>query len=479
MAGLLTGHVEGLPKRSITEETCSKFGYKISEMNGRKAQVAPYFDEAGVEVAQKVRFADKTFTITGDMTKAGLFGQNLWSSGKKIVITEGEIDAMSVSQVQGNKWPVVSIPTGASGAKKAIAKALNWLEGFDEVVFMFDMDEPGRAAAAECAELLPPGKAKIAALPLKDANECLQQGKADAIISAMWNAKVFRPDGVVDGKDLWQDIITEDSVVTQMYPWAGLNEKTHGFRQSELVTITAGSGIGKSAVVREIAYSLLQRGESVGMIMLEESTKRTSLGLMGLAMNKPLHLDRSGVTPEQMRDAFEATVGNGKCYLYDHFGSTQIDNLLARVRYLAKACDCRWIILDHLSIVVSGLGDGDERRLIDNAMTALRSLVQETGVGLFLVSHLKRPEGKGHEEGATTSLSQLRGSHSIAQLSDMVLGLERNQQGENPNTTVLRVLKNRFSGETGVGCSLVWDQATGRLNEADGFTEEATPNTDF
>jgi twinkle protein len=198
--------------------------------------------------------------------------------------------------------------------------------------------------------------------------------------------------------------------------------------------------------------------------MLEESTKRTALGLMGLHLNRPLHIDRTGVTEEQMKEAFAATVGNGRCYLYDHFGSTEIDNLLARVRYLAKACECKWIFLDHLSIVVSGLGDGDERRLIDNAMTALRSLVQETGVGLILVSHLKRPEGKGHEEGAATSLSQLRGSHAIAQLSDMVLGLERNQQGDDANQTVVRVLKNRFSGETGLACHLRYEQGTGRLH---------------
>jgi twinkle protein len=152
--------------------------------------------------------------------------------------------------------------------------------------------------------------------------------------------------------------------------------------------------------------------------------------------------------------------------LYDHFGSSDIDNLVNRVRYLARGCGCNWIILDHLSIVISGLGDGDERRLIDNAMTYLRTLVEETGVGLFLVSHLRRPEGdRGHEQGAKTALSQLRGSHSIAQLSDMVIGLERNQQGDNPNTTTIRVLKNRFSGETGIAGYLAYSQETGRLIE--------------
>jgi twinkle protein len=133
---------------------------------------------------------------------------------------------------------------------------------------------------------------------------------------------------------------------------------------------------------------------------------------------------------------------------------------------LAKALDCKYIFLDHLSIVVSAMEEGgDERKLIDRTMTLLRTLVQETGIGLIIVSHLKRPDGKGHEEGAQTSLNQLRGSHAIAQLSDMVIGLERNQQGDTPNETVFRVLKNRFSGETGEAGSLFYNTDTGRLTE--------------
>ena len=97
-------------------------------------------------------------------------------------------------------------------------------------------------------------------------------------------------------------------------------------------------------------------------------------------------------------------------------------------------------------------------------MTRCRSLVEELGIGLILISHLRRPEGKGHEEGASTSLSQLRSSHSIAQLSDMVIGLERNQQDpENANITTMRVLKNRFSGETGEATKLNYEPKTGRL----------------
>ena len=101
-------------------------------------------------------------------------------------------------------------------------------------------------------------------------------------------------------------------------------------------------------------------------------------------------------------------------------------------------------------------------------MTRLRTLVQETGIAMIVVSHLRRPDGKGHEEGAVTSLSQLRGSASIGQLSDMVIGLERDAQHDDPeirHTTKVRVLKNRFSGITGPCCDLKYDMDTGRLAE--------------
>jgi len=135
---------------------------------------------------------------------------------------------------------------------------------------------------------------------------------------------------------------------------------------------------------------------------------------------------------------------------------------------MAKALDCKYIMLDHVSIIVSAQSNGDERKAIDEIMTKLRTMVEATGVSLIIVSHLKRPEKKGHEEGAATSLAQLRGSASIAQLSDMVLGLERNGQADCPikrNTTHVRVLKNRFSGITGKAADLFYDAKTGRMYE--------------
>ena len=468
-----------LTKRCIGKDTCSKFKYFSTVYKGKPCQVACYYDDSGNLVGQKLRFPDKSFAVLGNISNR-LYGSQLWAGGKKIVITEGEIDCLTVSQLQGNKWPVVSIPNGAQAAKKAIESNLEYLENFEEVILMFDMDDPGRKASEECAKVLPAGKAFIANLPLKDPNECLLEGKGSDVIQAIWNAKPYRPDGIVSGTDLYEKCVTDidDLKDSVEYPWKALQEKTKGARHGELYVFTSGSGMGKSTILRELEYYFgVQRGELCGIVALEESTRKTGMELMSIHLNKRLILDPEGADEDERGRAFNETIGNGKFFLYDHFGSLDSGNLLSKLRYMIVSLGCKRIFLDHISIVVSGMDtneDGGERKAIDKLMTNLRSLVEETGATMFVVSHLKRPEKKGHEEGAQVSLSQLRGSGAIAQLSDMVIGLERNQQGDNPNVLTLRVLKNRFSGDTGVSGHLYYDQDTGRLSDY-----EADPECPF
>lgn len=469
------GEVRDLTSRKLRADTCQHWSYRVGEFSGRPAQFAYYLDpETRKPVAAKVRFADKTFAFIGNPKAAPLYGQWLWrDGGKMIVVCEGEIDAMSVSQVQNLKWPVVSVQNGAQGAARSVRKALDFLNKFETVVFMFDMDEPGRAAAIECAKLLPPGKAKIASLSLKDANDMLKANRGSEIVEAIWGAKEYRPDGIIGVDDVWDAAMKEESVPSVSYPWEGLTKKTSGIRKRELVTITAGSGIGKSLFCREIAYDLIANKHwKVGYIALEESPKRTVLGVAGVGLNRPLHLNRSGVADDELTGIHDRL--KDRLFLYDSFGSVDPDNLQERLRYLAVGLQCDALVLDHISIAISGLEDIDERRALDVMMTKLRSLVEETGVAMFVVSHLRRPaqSDKGHEQGLQTSLAQLRGSHAIAQLSDMVIGLERNQQGDNPNETVMRVLKNRYTGETGEAGSLFFNKETGRLLEQPFETED-------
>ena len=464
----ILGEIKALKKRGINASTVKKWDYRTAIHGEGTVQVANYRDGGKEITGQKVRKADKTFFWTG--TKSNKFwGQHKWKGGRRLVVTEGEIDALTVSQLGECKWPTVSVPNGAQSAKNIFKKNIEWLEKFDQVVICFDQDDEGQKAAEECAVLLSPGKVFVVSLPLKDANEMLMEGRVDELTSALWEANPWRPDGIVGVDEVWENYLRTEIEDSYQYPFNGLNEKLRGIRKQEIVCITAGAGQGKSQVAKEIAFHLIQNSLKVGYVALEESNLKTLIGLLSLHLNTPYHLNK--ITSED-KDKMEWAIKDlhlpDKLHFYDHWGSLDEDNLMARLRFLAKGFDCDFIVLDHISIVVSGLDTNDERRTIDVLMTKLRSFVQETQVGLIIISHLKKPFGaKGYEEGAQTSLNSLRGSASIAQISDNVFGLERDQQGEDPDLVTVRVLKNRLSGETGVACHLRYNRDTGRLKEVD------------
>ena len=484
-----TGILGALTDRKISSETAKKYGVTITRNKDGsiKEHLYPYYSD-GKKIAQKIRSVKtKDFRIEGSVRDADLFGtQSTQSKGKFITIVEGECDAMAAYELMGSKWGVVSVINGASSAARDIKRNLEFFNDFESVVVCFDSDKAGKKAARQVAELFPPSKAKIMTLPseYKDANEMLKDNKRQAFMEYWWAAKLFAPDGIIRGDNMWGIVTEEIDQSFVEYPWAGMNELTYGIRTHELITIAAGSGMGKSQFLRELIYYLINTEDSgnIGLLMMEESTRRTGLSLMSMSANRPLHLPDTYIDGEELREHYDATLGTGKVFLYDSFGSNTIDNIISKVRYMAKGLDCKYVFLDHISILVSDQQSGDERKALDEIATKLRTLIQETGIALFMVSHLKRPGGTAHEEGGITSLSQLRGSAGIGQLSDMVIGLERDGQHDDPqirNTTTIRVLKNRFSGLTGPACYLYYDKDTGRMLETDKPSENNEPEDEF
>ena len=478
------GEVKAIVDRGISRETCEYFG--VTQANGHQYQnpsprfdpsvhhYYPYFDETGAKVAEKIRsVANKTFSIAGNFNKATLFGQNLFQKqGKYITIVEGELDALASYQMTGSKWPTVSIRNGASAAVKDCKAQYEYLDSFETIVICFDADEVGQKAAKDVAELFG-NKVKIVKhiKECKDACDYLINGRGSDYVNQWWRAESYVPDGIIQASTLWDSVSTPEPIAEAFYPFKGLNELLYGLRSAELITVTAGSGLGKSQFLREILYQILQTTKwNIGGMFLEESVRKTARSIMSLQANKKLHLPDTEVSERELKEAFDATLGTNRVFLFDHFGSLAIDNVLNRIRYMARACDCKIVFLDHISLVVSGMEGNDERKSIDVLMTRLRTLVQETGITLICVSHLKRPStsNKGHEDGEAVSLSQLRGSGAIAQLSDAVITLERNSMSDDPevrHTTKVAVAKNRYNGLTGPACSLRYDMNTGRMNE--------------
>jgi twinkle protein len=467
-SSLLPFTYSSLKSRGIYEETCKKFSYGGGTYNGEPAHIANYRGLSGTTiVAQHIRMKDKQFRWVGDSSSVMLFGQWLFGGGgRRVVVTEGEIDALTVAQAFNLSWAVVSLPNGAQSAYKHLKNASEWLNSFEEIVLWFDDDPAGKAAVEAAIPLLDVGKVKVVqATGYKDANELYLAQGSKAVVSAIFNAITKRPDGVINLEEVGlKDILSKTKVKTYLTGYPELDSLTKGLRKKELTILTAGTGVGKTTFSRELALKLIDKGLKVGFIALEESIERSLLGFLALKANIPLYrlfLEPDLISEDKKQQMFDEL--KNKLILYDHFGSLEVNNLLSKITYMIKALEVDFLILDHLSIVVSGLETENERKAIDIIMTKLRQLVEETNCGMIVISHLKnKTQGKAYEDGAEVTLNDLRGSGAIKQLADLALALSRDMSnGE--NKVKLSVLKNRFAGFTGDADVLTYYPETGRL----------------
>lgn len=460
-------HTE-LRDRGINRDTATFYKVWINDKN---EIVYPFYDLAGKKhVANQFRtIGEKGFLTQGEINKTCLFGQQLFppSSAQQITVLEGCNDALAAYQMQGSKWPCVAVKS-VSSAPREIANNLDYLNTFGTIVICFDNDAehkkpdgsayyPGQEAAEKVAAMFKPGKVRVLTLKdAKDANDYLVKGWGDKFKKEWWSAPQWTPQGIKLAKDLWDVVRQQSELECVSYPWDGLQELTYGMRLSEVVLITADTGVGKTSVVKELEWHTLKNSSyGVGILHLEESNKDTLLGLMSITANRPLHLPdvRNNIDDVELRKYFDNTCDTDKIVVWDHFGSTSIENILSTIRHMV-ALDCKFIILDHLSIVVSDQ-NGDERKQLDEVSTKLKQLCMELNCCIICVIHINRQ-------------GQVRGSAGPEQISNIVLRLVRDKLSENEdirNTTKVTVEKNRFCGRTGPACMLKYDATTGRLSE--------------
>ena len=456
-----------LTDRKISRASAEKYGI----WRDNDTTYFPYFND-GKHLANKVRYADKEFSVEGDLKHSGLFGSQLFPTGsaKFVTLVEGEYDAPAAFELMGSRWPVVSVRNGADGAARDVADNFEYLNSFGNIVVCFDKDDgklnektgqvryPGQEAAVTVAGMFPIGKVKILTLADgKDANDYLKAGKREQFNREWWAAPTFTPSGLKLGRDMWDEINERKAYETVPYPWDELNTQTYGIRLSEFVVFTAETGVGKTSVLKEIEHHIrkVSPEAGIGLLHLEETNSDTALGLMSIEANLPLHLPdyREIVKPEELREYFDRVVNTDRLVIYDHFGSNSIQEILNKVRHMHNL-GCKYIILDHLSIVVSDQS-GDERKQLDEISTKLKTLCMELNIAVIAVIHVNRQ-------------GQIRGTAGVEQLANIVIKLHRDKLSEDPwrrNVVKLVVEKNRFCGRTGPGAYLHYNVDTGRLTE--------------
>lgn len=463
-----------ITSRGISKAVVDHFGIKmaVNPDGSGGSHYYPYTRDGKV-VAYKERKLPKEFRIHGDFSKTELFGQAQCTGTKSLVITEGELDACAVAQAfydkYGKVFPVVSIPS-ATGTK-VLLEQLDFIRGFQSVVLFFDTDEAGQAAVERAAKIIGAGRCKVARLVEKDPCEELVTHGSQKILQAYWDAQTWSPAGIVVGEPIWEQFKARQEVESIPYPSCleGLNEKLDGIRHGEITLFTSGTGSGKSTVIKEITLDLLAKTEyKVGLISLEESVGDTAEKFIGMALSRS-SVDLKNLTEREQREGFERVFGDERLVLLDHQGSCSDTSLLDKIEYMALM-GCKYLILDHITIAVSegteGLG-GNEA--IDKLMSDLLKIVKKHDVWLGLISHLRKAPGggKSFEEGNLASIDDIKGSGSIKQISFDIIAFARNLVSDDDterNTIKFRVLKSRFTGNTGSAGAAAYNPETGRLS---------------
>lgn len=465
--------VRGFRDRKISKRVVEFYGCKISYGSDGNIKTHYYYYS---DKAYKVRELPKTFYMIG-VTKL-LFGQKKFNpGGKRLIITEGEIDAMAVQQANIDRWdrffPVVSLRSSAQ--VKDLIELRDYARSFKEVVLLFDQDEAGEKATQEAVSIIGYDKVKVGTMPFKDASDLYINEGTDGVQRAIFDAVSQTPVGMVSDKEAVLDALrTHRSVESIPYPpcLEGLNTKIKGMRFHQIATFVSGTGSGKSTVIKEIMLHILETTpHKIGTVLLEESVAETSIILAGMMLNKnPAKYDLGMDELEKGVNEFFKydEEGNSRVIILDHQGAINNFSMYDRLEYMCLS-GCKFLFVDHITILVSEGADGKEGlEAQDKIMNDLLRLTKKYPVWIGLVSHLRKVQSgkRSFEQGVLPTLDDIRGSGSIKQISFDVIGFARNMSADAPserNMIKMASLKSRHSGLTGKVEGTFYNYDTGRL----------------
>lgn len=449
---LLSYHYEYVPWRGITRETMEFFDVvtKVDDDTGEPLEIAFPYPNGALKIRS---INEKRFRTEGPMSDASGFGVDKFEpNGKAITIVEGELDALSFIEILG-RYPIYSVRS-ASSARSDVSKDYNFLNSFERVYLSLDNDEKGKEATRAIAALFDFNKVyQVKAEKHKDANDYLVAGDVKEFRSAWYSAKRFLPDDIISTfAEVDKLLETEPAQAIATYPFKKLQEMSYGVRGGETVLLKAPEGIGKTEILRAIEHHILKTTDyNIGTLHLEEERSRGIRGLAGYELGRPAHLPDSLVSKEEIKQAYRRAVQRDeRLHIVNQFGSEDPKVILDNIRFLAGACQCKIIFLDHITMIVTGLEELDERRVLDYISTRLAMMAKELGFCLIFISHV-------NDDGKT------RGSRNISKVAHLVISLSRNLISSDiveRNTTHLMVEKNRFGSTTGPAGELYFDPST-------------------
>ena len=464
----------GWKARNVTRVTSAKYGVR-TELEDEDNVIARYYPitNSGKVVGYKKRTLPKEFIGIGNTKSVNeMFGQSVFEAGQKyLVITTGEEDAMAFAEVLRSKigdteyWtPCISVTAGDGSIIKQFKANFEYIQSFSKVVLAFDADESGQRYLEEAARLLSPGKAFIAKFPagVKDASDLLKVGKGAELKQVFWKAVPFSRVDVLHLEQMWDDFESEDNNVKIPFPpaWSHLNEMMNGgMEKGEITVVGALTSIGKSSLVTNVVYNLIENTKmKVGAMYLEGTKREVVRDLLSLDAGVNLRtIDRSQLDLESLkRRFFEGLAKKNQFVFVDHQGSISTSEIFDKLNYLAKAEGCDVIIIDPIQ---AGVNSSDNGAIIE-FMDTLLKFAKETDTCVIAISHMRKPsEDNPH---AVTEY-QLMGSASINQIAFNTILISRDKMNECPekrSATKLQLVKCRRTGNTGEAGWLKYDHNT-------------------
>jgi twinkle protein len=459
------------PIRGITPDTLAKYGCALTASGDL---YMPYYSVAGEIIGAKVlKAGEKKFRFEGNSDDVTVFGIQTANGDRHIIVTEGELDAMSASQMTG--YPAVSVPHGADSAVKHCKKCLKFLESFDTIYVVMDNDEPGTKAQSNLMKLFKPGKARSVVLPTgrKDANDMLKYGQGPLFKSQLFAGRFHLPAGITTKDDLVQRAVglynDREARVGTSTGYEGMDNLIGGWRRGELHTIAAGTGIGKSALSRNLVYRFSKVGKAL-YIPLEDVVEVASLLFAEMKLGAPL-VKQNSVDDATLTATLSDVLEN--ILVYDQRGSVGVDELIDAIGYTVREHDVSFVVLDHITAMADGM-DVDERKALDACIKRLKfDIASALGVTVVVVSHLSRDTSD--KEDNVPVLSRLKGASSIAQYSDTVFGASRKR--DSSIMTVKTLKSNRVWGTYGE-FTLEWSTELYQLIETTQQLDEANDDYD-
>lgn len=451
-----TPNLSGL---GISPSVLERYGVVEARTNLGRRIAVPYLEDC-----TKLLAWDGSAIWDGEyVPEAGLFGQRS-ATTRTLILCAHEFEALRVASVleaNPNLGPfhAVALPTGASLGRLALAVLVDALRVVADRILVWSgtvftsLSESLEQFVASLDE----SKVSVKSLALGRSVSPLDLSDAEIVRVLSGTVSTWSPGLLATANE----IFTSDGFFETKKGYSTgigrLDAFIRKLRKSELVMLVAGTGVGKSTLLRQMVYQLAYVENQVcAVAFLEETRKETLLKFAcihhGLS-NTELLEDPNALGPIEWK-AFLNLPGtaNLKFIAQDDasggFGGLDVETLLGTARYLKRRAGIDFLAIDHLSIMVSGKESSKEgeRKDIDIMMTKLAIGCVMLEIGILGVCHLSNPEGRPHEEGGRVLLQHMRGSGSLKQLSWCVIAQERNQQGSDNRTVLVRVLKNRNGG---------------------------------